>query len=106
MIIYGYSLDIHKIPKKILKEFESIKQSNITFETCYSVSSYEPEACVLGIVLDTTSFLFNPVSIKKCIIKPTKDQIKDLQNIKLSEKALEYLSKKKPKVFILEESDD
>jgi hypothetical protein len=106
MIVYGYSLDLKKLPKKVKKEFENMSDKTVTFETGYSVSSYEPNACVLGIVLDTSSFLFNPVALKKCVTKPTTDQINSLETVKLSAEAKDYLSKKKPRVYIFEDTDD
>ena len=108
MIVYGYKIEnFLKLSSDAAEELDELYPGSVQLVTGYSVGAYEPEAAVLGVQLDSTSCLFNPVDVSKIKLKPSPDQWQALENTMA---ALSVNTRDEiigsPAVYIFENSDD
>lgn len=105
MVIYGYVIDlgIAKWPTSQLEETTS--KAGIDFMTGYSVGAYTPEMAVLGVKLDSSCELFDPIRIDQLILSPTDEQKELLKNFDVNPWK-EFLKYPDPTVCIWVDDDD
>ena len=108
MIVLGYKIN------NVYKTFDEDEldmldgfAGDVELFTGYSVGCYEPEAAVFGIKMESTSALFNPISLADLRLTPT-----DAENNELAE-AYDILSDEvqsrfdsELSVMIFEDTDD
>lgn len=105
MVVYGYAIDLEEAKWPTDEIEEEAEGLGLSLMTGYSVGAYTPEMGVIGVTLDGSSELFNPISVSELNMTPTEEQVEAVKKLDVSpwEKHLKY---KTPQVMIWVDDDD
>jgi hypothetical protein len=110
MIAYGFIVDLDKLKGKKRDKFCHFmdRETDLEFITAYSVGAYEPNMAVVGVTVDVTNFLFNPVPLRKLDMQmPDTDKFRvDSFDLKTVSEWIECFVTSEPELIVFDPTDD